>query len=77
MIGPFGAGAKSQRGLPASGACCQACRHGDDLSRHALERRRAFLERHANRAVLVLGTHFATPTGGRILRDGKHWRFEV
>lgn len=39
--------------------------------------RRAFLERHANRPVLVLGTHFATPTGGRIVRDAKAFRFAV
>jgi len=39
--------------------------------------RRAFLERHADRPVLVLGTHFATPTGGRIVRDGRVWRFAV
>ena len=37
--------------------------------------RRAFLERCADRPVLVLGTHFATPTGGRIVRDGNAWRF--
>ena len=39
--------------------------------------RRAFLERYVGRPVLVLGTHFATPTGGRILRDGAVWRFAV
>jgi glyoxylase-like metal-dependent hydrolase (beta-lactamase superfamily II) len=39
--------------------------------------RRAFLEQHADRPVLVLGTHFATPTAGRIVRDGKAWRFAV
>ena len=38
--------------------------------------RRAFLERHAGRSVLVLGTHFATPTAGRIAKDGDAWRFE-
>ena len=30
--------------------------------------RRAFLERHAGKPVLVLGTHFATPTAGRVVR---------
>ena len=39
--------------------------------------RRAFLERYANRPVLVLGTHFATPTGGRIIRDAGAFRFAV
>jgi glyoxylase-like metal-dependent hydrolase (beta-lactamase superfamily II) len=37
--------------------------------------RRAFLERHAGKPVLVLGTHFAAPTGGRIVRDGEVYRF--
>ncbi len=39
--------------------------------------RRAFLARYADRPVLVLGTHFATPTGGRIVRDGEAFRFEA
>jgi glyoxylase-like metal-dependent hydrolase (beta-lactamase superfamily II) len=26
---------------------------------------------------LVIGTHFATPTAGRVVRDGEVWRFEV
>ena len=37
--------------------------------------RRAFLERYAGRPVLVLGTHFAAPTGGRLVRDGAAFRF--
>jgi len=36
--------------------------------------RRAFLERYAGRPVLVLGTHFAAPTGGRLVRDGAAFR---
>jgi glyoxylase-like metal-dependent hydrolase (beta-lactamase superfamily II) len=36
--------------------------------------RRAFLERYAGRPVLVLGTHFAGPTGGRLVRDGNSLR---
>lgn len=39
--------------------------------------RREFLEKQASRRVLVLGTHFATPTGGRVVRDGKAFRFEA
>jgi len=39
--------------------------------------RRAFLERYADGPVQVLGTHFATPTAGRIVRDGPAWRFEA
>ena len=37
--------------------------------------RRAFLERHADRPVLVLGTHFAAPTCGHIVRAGTAYRF--
>jgi glyoxylase-like metal-dependent hydrolase (beta-lactamase superfamily II) len=39
--------------------------------------RRAFLERHADTPTLVIGTHFATPTAGRIVQDGEAWRFAV
>ena len=43
----------------------------------ALATRRAFLERYADRPVLVLGTHFATPSAGHIVRDGGAWRFAI
>ncbi len=39
--------------------------------------RRAFLERYADRPVLVIGTHFATPTAGRIVRDGGAFRLDA
>ena len=39
--------------------------------------RREFLARYADRPVLVIGTHFATPTAGRIVRDGDTYRFAV
>ena len=39
--------------------------------------RRAFLEENADRRVLVLGTHFATPTAGLVVRDGDAWRFDA
>lgn len=39
--------------------------------------RRDFLARYADRPVLVIGTHFATPTAGRIVRDGATYRFAV
>ena len=39
--------------------------------------REKFLERYADQPVLVLGTHFANPVGGRIVRDGKTYRFDV
>jgi len=36
-----------------------------------------FLESNADQPVLILGTHFNKPTGGRIVRDGSAYRFEV
>ena len=39
--------------------------------------RLAFLRRYADRPVLVLGTHFAGPTGGRLVRDGDAFRLDV
>jgi len=46
-----------------------------DLARRS---RHAFLERHGGGGVLVIGTHFATPTAGRIVSDEEHgYRFEV
>src|SRR5271155_5145580 len=41
----------------------------------AIATRRAFLERYGAQPILVLGTHFAAPTAGRIVRDGDAWRF--
>lgn len=49
-----------------------------DVDAEAARRTRLeFLNRHAGRPVLVLGTHFATPTAGRIVRDGAAFRFEA
>ena len=39
--------------------------------------REQFLARHAARPILVLGTHFASPSAGRIVPDGVAYRFEV
>ena len=39
--------------------------------------RRRFLERCAGDQSLVLGTHFATPTAGHVVRHGAAWRFAV
>jgi glyoxylase-like metal-dependent hydrolase (beta-lactamase superfamily II) len=39
--------------------------------------RRQFLERYAGQPTLVLGTHFASPSAGRIVRDGAAYRYEV
>ena len=43
----------------------------------ALATRLRFLREQADRDVLVLGTHFAPPTSGRIVSDGPGWRFSV
>ncbi len=47
----------------------------DDAQAH--QTRSSFLERFADRPVLILGTHFPAPTAGRIVRDGDAYRFEV
>ena len=46
-----------------------------DASRSAGTREQ-FLSRYADRPVLVIGTHFATPTAGRIVRDGATYRLD-
>jgi glyoxylase-like metal-dependent hydrolase (beta-lactamase superfamily II) len=46
-------------------------------SEQAFATRMRFLREQADRDVLVLGTHFAEPTGGRIVSDGATWRFAV
>lgn len=42
----------------------------------AVQTRRDFLARCADEGTRVFGTHFATPTAGRIVRDGDAYRFE-
>jgi len=42
----------------------------------AARTRQTFMERFSE-GTLVLGTHFASPTGGRIVRDGEYFRFDV
>lgn len=38
------------------------------------ETRTAFLQRYSDRPVLIIGTHFAAPTAGHIVRDGETYR---
>ena len=38
--------------------------------------RKAFVEKYGAEGALVFGTHFATPTSGRIVRDGSGWIFK-
>jgi glyoxylase-like metal-dependent hydrolase (beta-lactamase superfamily II) len=40
-------------------------------------RRHTMFEQWADKPILVIGTHFAAPTAGRIKRDGAAWRFET
>ena len=49
----------------------------DEDVTQAEKTRREFLERHADADVLVIGTHFGTPTAGHIVRDGESYRFKV
>jgi glyoxylase-like metal-dependent hydrolase (beta-lactamase superfamily II) len=51
--------------------------HFDSDPDSARETRRAFLERYGNRDVLVLGTHFHTPSAGHLVRAGRGWEFRV
>jgi glyoxylase-like metal-dependent hydrolase (beta-lactamase superfamily II) len=43
----------------------------------ALETRRDFLARQERSGALVIGTHFAGPSAGRIVRDGAAFRLDV
>ena len=42
----------------------------------AARTRLAFMQQYGDET-LVLGTHFASPTAGHIVRDGEVWRFDV
>lgn len=42
----------------------------------ALATRQDFIRRYADTPTLVFGTHFATPSAGRIVRDGDAWRLD-
>ncbi len=49
----------------------------DTDAQQAIETRRGFVERYGDRPVLVIGTHFAGPTAGHIVRRDGRCRFEV
>jgi glyoxylase-like metal-dependent hydrolase (beta-lactamase superfamily II) len=53
------------------------CSPFDYDSGMALDTRRQFLKDYGDEPVLVIGTHFATPTAGRIVSDGEAWRFKT
>lgn len=39
--------------------------------------RRAFFDAYADSDALVIASHFFEPTAGRIVKDGKAWRFKI
>ena len=49
----------------------------DHDSEEARKTREKFLADHAGQDVLVIGTHFATPTAGHVVRDGDNYRLNV
>lgn len=49
----------------------------DSDTNMADETRKAFFEKYADRPTLVMGTHWATPTAGKIVRDGKTYKLDV
>jgi glyoxylase-like metal-dependent hydrolase (beta-lactamase superfamily II) len=53
------------------------CSPFDFDSKQALRTRNDFLRRFSDEPVLVIGSHFATPTAGRIVRDGEVYRFKT
>src|SRR5262249_45227013 len=49
----------------------------DHDAERAMRTRREVFERLAGTRTLVIGTHFAGPTAGRVVRDGDNFRLEV
>jgi len=49
----------------------------DEDSNQAEQTRRAMFERFAGSPTLIIGTHFATPTAGRLVKDGDAYRLDV
>ena len=60
---------------PVQCADPDVCSNFDSDRAQALATRVRFLREQADRDVLVLGTHFATPTAGRVVSEGAAWRF--
>lgn len=49
----------------------------DVNAEQADDTRKAFMERYVNTTTLIIGTHFAGPTAGRLVRDGCAYRLDV
>ena len=54
-----------------------AGRGSSTATKEGAKTRRAFIERYADKKVLIIGSHFCEPTGGWIVRDGAAWRLAV
>ncbi len=49
-----------------------------DMDKEAgVKSRRAFIDRVADKNVLVIGTHFTHPTSGYVVRDAKNWKLRA
>ena len=53
------------------------CSSFDEDRTQAVATRRAMFEKLADTPTLVIGTHFATPTAGHLVRDGDAYRLNV
>jgi glyoxylase-like metal-dependent hydrolase (beta-lactamase superfamily II) len=53
------------------------CSSADTDREQGIATRLRMFESLASAPVLVIGTHFATPTAGRVVKDGKVWRFDA
>ncbi|MAG30972.1 MAG: MBL fold metallo-hydrolase [Deltaproteobacteria bacterium] len=51
--------------------------HADTDWDQGVATRESFFESHAGTGMLVIGTHFAGPTAGRVVRDGDTFRLDV
>lgn len=50
---------------------------GDDDPKVAVLTRWRLFAEWADQPILVIGTHFAAPTAGRVVRDGAAFKFAV
>jgi len=62
---------------PCQLALQHLCSPFDFNREQALDTRRSFISRYSDAAVLIIGTHFATPSAGHIVRDGEVWRLKI
>jgi glyoxylase-like metal-dependent hydrolase (beta-lactamase superfamily II) len=61
---------------PCQIAHCDWSSSADWNQELSADTRGEFLERYADRPVLIIGTHFAAPTAGRIVTDGDSYRLD-